>query len=174
MKGTTAGSATVAVGNWSSQRTPQTVNFTNEYNTYILPYTCDYEGNGFILMQSGEFVGTINVKSIEVVHSEKATTRYTFDLADLDFTKGAEAIGGWGGGLNAKIIEDGNVKVNYITFTPQQEPHNVQVNFENVYPKGAKIRLTMEAKGGLLQAPSMQFCRIQITIIHVAITRISN
>lgn len=147
MKGTTAGSATVAVGNWSSQRTPQTVNFTNEYNTYILPYTCDYEGNGFILMQSGEFVGTINVKSIEVVHSEKATTRYTFDLADLDFTKGAEAIGGWGGSLNAEIIKDGNDDVNHITFTPQQEPHNVQVNFENVYPKGAKIRLTMVARG---------------------------
>lgn len=149
MKGTTAGSATVAVGNWSSQRTPQTVNFTNEYNTYILPYTCDYEGNGFILMQSGDFVGTINVKSIEVVHSGKAIPRYTFDLADIDFTNGAEAIGGWGGSLNAEIIKDGDVDVNHITFTPQQEPYNVQVNFANVYPRGAKIKLEMVARGSV-------------------------
>ena len=50
MKGSEPGNAKVAVGNWDSKRTPQNVNFTKEYNTYILPYTCDYEGNGFILM----------------------------------------------------------------------------------------------------------------------------
>lgn len=144
MKGTTAGSATVAVGNWSSQRTPQTVNFTNEYNTYILPYTCDYEGNGFILMQSGEFVGTINVKSIEVVHSEKATTRYTFDLASVDYNaQGATAAGGWGNGFDSKI-ESGACVINH-EVTP--DPWNVQVNFVNVYPKGATIKLSMEVKG---------------------------
>lgn len=149
MKGTTTGSAAVAVGNWDS-RTTQNVNFTNEYETYILPYKCDIEGNGFILMQSGDFVGTINVKSIEVVHSEKATTRYTFDLADLDFTNGdKEAIGGWGGGLNAEIIKDGDDYVNHITFTPKEQPYNVQVNFENVYPKGAKIKLEMVARGSV-------------------------
>lgn len=144
MKGTTAGSATVAVGNWSSQRTPQTVNFTNEYNTYILPYTCDYEGNGFILMQSGDFVGTINVKSIEVVHSGKAIPRYTFELANVDYTaKGATAAGGWGNGFDSKI-EGGACVINH-EVTP--DPWNVQVNFVNVYPKGATIKLSMEVKG---------------------------
>lgn len=147
MKGTTAGSATVAVGNWSSQRTPQTVNFTNEYNTYRLPYTCDYEGNGFILMQSGKFVGTINVKSIEVVHSEKATTRYTFDLANVDYTApDATPAGGWGNGFDPKI-EGGACVINH-EVTPK--PWNVQVNFGNVYPKGATIKLSMKVKGSVV------------------------
>lgn len=105
MKGSEPGNAKVAVGNWNSKRTPQNVHFTEEYNTYILPYTCDYEGNGFILMQSGDFVGTINVKSIEVVHSEKATTRYTLDLDNVDYTApGATAAGGWGNGFESKIV----------------------------------------------------------------------
>lgn len=72
--------------------------------------------------------------------------RYTLDLANLDFSKvGATAIGGWGGNLKSEI-KDG---VDVITFTQQEYPHNVQVDFENVYPKGAKIQLTMEAKGSV-------------------------
>ena len=66
------------------------------------------------------------------------------DLADLNFSKeGATAIGGWGEGLTTEI-KDG---VEVITCTKLKQPHEVQVNFVNVYPKGAKIRLTMEAKG---------------------------
>lgn len=39
--------------------------------------------------------------------------------------------------------------VDVITFTKQEQPYNVQVDFENVYPKGAKIKLTMVAKGSV-------------------------
>lgn len=83
------------------------------------------------------------------IADENATYIPSVELADIDFTKGAQAIGGWGGGLNAKIIKDDNVHVNYITFTPQQAPYNVQVNFENVYPRGAKIKLEMVARGSV-------------------------
>ena len=81
------------------------------------------------------------------IADENATYIPSVELADIDFTNGAEAIGGWGGGLNAEIIKDGDVKVNRITFTPQAQPHEVQVDFENVYPKGAKIELEMVARG---------------------------
>ena len=94
MKGSSAGHATVVMGGWSSKGTQ--VEFTDQYATYTLPYTSDFEGNGFIMMQSGDFVGTINVKSIEVIHSEKATTRYNIDLASVDYTAdGATEAGGW-------------------------------------------------------------------------------
>lgn len=146
MKGSEPGNAKVAVGNWNSKRTPQNVHFTEEYNTYILPYTCDYEGNGFILMQSGDFVGTINVKSIEVVHSEKATTRYTLDLDNVDYTApGATAAGGWGNGFESKI-EGGACVISHGATT---NPWDAQVNFGNVYPKGATIKLSMEVKGSV-------------------------
>lgn len=147
MKGSAAGHATVAMGSWGNFGTTAKVEFTDQYATYTLPYTSDYEGNGFILMQSGDFVGTINVKSIEVVHSEKATTRYTYDLATFDYTAdGATAAGGWcEKGFDPKIVEGACV----ISHGETTNPWDAQVNFENVYPKGAKIQLTMVAKGSV-------------------------
>lgn len=145
MKGSTAGQATVAMGNWDKFGTPVKVNFTNQYDTYILPYTSVYEGkDGFILMQSGDFVGTISVKSIEVVHSEKATTRYTLDLANVDYSADAAA-GGWGIGFKSEIV-DGACEISHGETT---NPWDAQVNFGNVYPKGAIINLSMEVKGSV-------------------------
>lgn len=148
MKGSVAGHATVAMGSWGEGNfgTTQRVDFTDQYNTYTLPYTSAYEGNGFILMQSGDFVGTINVKSIEVVHSEKATTRYTLNLDNVDYTPAdATPAGGWGDGFKSEIVDNACV----ISHGKTANPWEAQVNFENVYPKGATIKLSMEVKGSV-------------------------
>ena len=145
MKGSASGHATVSMGDWGSVGTPATFDFTDQYATYTLPYTSAYEGNGFILMQSGDFVGTINVKSIQVVHSETATTRYTLDLANVDYTAGATAAGGWGNGFKSKI-EGGACVISHGETT---NAWDAQVNFGNVYPKGAIINLSMEVKGSV-------------------------
>ena len=146
MKGSASGHATVSMGDWGSVGTPATFDFTDQYATYTLPYTSDYEGAGFLLMQSGDFVGTINVKSIEVVHSEKATTRYTLNLANVDYAADdATPAGGWGNGFESKI-EGGACVISHGETT---NPWDAQVNFENVYPKGATIKLSMEVKGSV-------------------------
>ena len=78
------------------------------------------------------------------IADENATYFPSVDLADIDFSAvDAKPIGGWGGDIKTEIKDGAEV----ITFTKQEQPYNVQVNFENVYPKGAKIRLTMVAKG---------------------------
>lgn len=144
MKGSSAGHATVVMGGWSSRGTQ--VEFTDQYATYTLPYTSDFKGNGFIMMQSGDFVGTIRVKSIEVIHSEKATPRYTIDLASVDYTtEGATPAGGWGKDFESKIVDGACV----ISHGATTNPWDAQVNFENVYPKGATIKLSMEVKGSV-------------------------
>lgn len=79
------------------------------------------------------------------IADENATYIPSVDLANLDFSNGATAIGGWGKDFKSEI-KDG---VDVITFAKQEQPYNVQVDFENVYPKGAKIQLTMEAKGSV-------------------------
>lgn len=80
------------------------------------------------------------------IADENATYIPSVDLANLDFSKeNATAIGGWGKDFKSEI-KDG---VDVITFTKQEQPYNVQVDFENVYPKGAKIQLTMEAMGSV-------------------------
>lgn len=93
------------------------------------------------------YPAVINIKSIKrVTTTATDIPRYTLDLANLDFSeKDAKAIGGWGEGFHSEI-KDG---VDVITFTKQEQPYNVQVDFENVYPKGAKIQLTMEAMGSV-------------------------
>lgn len=84
-------------------------------------------------MQSGDFVGTISVKSIEVVHSEKATTRYTLDFPTVDYTApDATPAGGWGIGFKSEIV-DGACEISHGETT---NPWDAQVNFGNVYPKG--------------------------------------
>ena len=145
MKGSTDGHATVGMGTWGCSQTR--VDFTDQYATYTLPYTSAYEGeDGFILMQSGDFVGTISVKSIQVVHSEKATTRYTLDFPTVDYTApDATPAGGWGIGFKSEIV-DGACEISYGETT---NPWDAQVNFGNVYPKGAIINLSMEVKGSV-------------------------
>lgn len=97
-------------------------------------------------MQSGEFVGTISVKSIKVVHSEKATTRYTLNLANVDYTTAdATPAGGWGNGFKSEIVDNACV----ISHGKTANPWEAQVNFENVFPKGATIKLSMEVKGSV-------------------------
>ena len=80
------------------------------------------------------------------IADENATYISSLTLANLDFSKeGATPVGGWGKDFKSEI--KGGVDV--ITFTKQEQPYNVQVDFENVYPKGAKIQLTMEAMGSV-------------------------
>lgn len=144
MKGSKSGHATVGMGTWGCSQTR--VDFTDQYATYTLPYTSVYEGeDGFILMQSGDFVGTIYVKSIQVVHSEKATTRYTLDFPTVDYTAAdATPAGGWcEKGFESKIV-DGACEISHGETT---NAWDAQVNFGNVYPKGAIINLSMEVKG---------------------------
>lgn len=150
MKGSEAGHATVCMGSWGKGEfgTTAKVEFTDQYATYTLPYTSAYEGNGFILMQSGDFVGTISVKSIEVVHSGKAIPCFPLDLASVDYTaKDATPAGGWcyKGGFESKI-DDGACVISHGKMT-NPDPWDAQVNFENVFPKGATIKLSMEVKG---------------------------
>lgn len=90
------------------------------------------------------YLGWQKGANFEIV-DENATYISSVDLANLDFSKGATAIGGWGKDFKSEI-KDG---VDVITFTKQEYPYNVQVDFENVYPKGAKIQLTMEAMGAV-------------------------
>ena len=145
MKGSTDGHATVGMGTWGCSQTR--VDFTDQYATYTLPYTSVYEGeDGFILMQSGDFVGTIYVKSIQVVHSEKATTRYTLDFPTVDYTAAdATAAVGWGNGFKSEIV-NGACEISHGETT---NAWDAQVNFGNVYPKGAIINLSMEVKGSV-------------------------
>lgn len=80
------------------------------------------------------------------IADENATYISSVDLANVDYTADdATAAGGWGNGFESKI-EGGACVISHGKTT---DPWEAQVNFENVYPKGATIKLSMEVKGSV-------------------------
>lgn len=80
------------------------------------------------------------------IADENATYIPSVDLANVDYTTpDATPAGGWGNGFKSEIVDNACV----ISHGKTTDPWEAQVNFENVYPKGAKIQLTMEAKGSV-------------------------
>ena len=86
-----------------------------------------------------KYPAVIKIKSIKRV----TIPCYTFDLANVDYTDGVAKADGWGTGFDSK--NEGSACV--IRHGETTEAWQAQVNFENVYPKGATIKLSMKVKG---------------------------
>lgn len=116
-------------GNWIEDKEyknePQNV-------TSIVLQACD---------ANATYPAVINIQSIKRV----TIPCYTFDLVNVDYTvTGTPAAVGWcDKGFNS-VIDDGACVISHGETTNAWE---AQVNFANVYPKGATIKLSMEVKG---------------------------
>ena len=85
------------------------------------------------------YPAVINIKSIKRV----TIPCYTLDLANVNYTDGVAKADGWGTGFSSE--NDGSACV--ISHGETTKAYEAQVNFANVYPKGATIKLSMEVKG---------------------------
>lgn len=116
-------------GNWIEDKEykndPQNV-------TSIVLQACD---------ANATYPAVINIQSIKRV----TIPCYTLDLANVNYTvPGTPAAVGWcDPGFESKIV-DGACVISHGETTNAWE---AQVNFENVYPKEATIKLSMEVKG---------------------------
>ena len=90
------------------------------------------------------YPAVINIKSIKRV-TTTAIPCYTLDLANVNYAvPGTPAAVGWcQPGFKSEIVDGACV----ISHGETTEAWQAQVNFENVYPKGATIKLSMEVKG---------------------------
>ena len=90
---------------------------------------------------NASYPAVINIKSIKRV----TIPCYTLDLANVNYTvPGTPAAVGWcQPGFNSEIVDGACV----ISHGETTEAWQAQVNFANVYPKGATIKLSMEVKG---------------------------
>ena len=68
MKGSAEGKMHLAIGEWSNQAQSD-ITFSTEEKAYEVPFTASADG-GFVLCQSGAFVGTTTIKSITITHEE--------------------------------------------------------------------------------------------------------
>lgn len=109
-------------------------------------YTDEPQNVTSIVLQAcnadASYPAVINIQSIKRV-TTTAIPSYTFDLANVNYTDGVAKADGWGTGFDSK--NDGSACV--ISHGETTEAWQAQVNFANVYPKGATIKLSMEVKG---------------------------
>lgn len=68
MKGSAEGKMHLAIGEWGNQAQSD-ITFSTEEKAYEVHFTASADG-GFVLCQSGAFVGTTTIKSITITHEE--------------------------------------------------------------------------------------------------------
>lgn len=87
IKGSAEGKLSFGVGDWGG-RAENSFSFNTEWKEYEWPFTAVCNG-GFVMVQSGEFAGTIQIKYVKITHSETPMTEvYT------DIIKNGDAEGG--------------------------------------------------------------------------------
>lgn len=111
-------------------------------------YTDEPQNVTSIVLQAcdanAQYPAVINIKSIKRV-TTTAIPSYTFELANVDYSvSSTPAADAWCDEGIYSTVDNKACQIGHGTTT---EPWQAQVNFANVYPKGATIKLTMNVKG---------------------------
>ena len=132
-----------AIGTWSdTKKLAFTVN--EEWNDYKVKFTSEFEGDSHVLVQFGDFVGTVQFKSVKLTHSEAAAITIPVNVLEDDFSSG-EAPAGWGNG-STREIQDG---VLVMTNPSKVNSWEAQTAYDVTKPFEVDTRyfLTMKIKG---------------------------
>lgn len=132
-----------AIGTWSSDKK---LSFTanEEWNDYKVKFTAEFEGGSHVLVQFGDFVGTVQFKSVKLTHSEAAAITIPVNVLEDDFSSG-EVPAGWGNG-STREIQDG---VLVMTNPSKVNSWEAQTAYDVTKPFEVDTRyfLTMKIKG---------------------------
>ncbi len=132
-----------AIGSWSDTKNLAfTVN--EEWNDYKVKFTSEFEGGSHVLVQFGDFVGTVQFKSVKLTHSEAAAITIPVNVLEDDFSSG-EVPAGWGNG-STREIQDG---VLVMTNPSKVNSWEAQTAYDVTKPFEVDTRyfLTMKIKG---------------------------
>ena len=132
-----------AIGTWSDTKNLAfTVN--EEWNDYKVKFTSEFEGGSHVLVQFGDFVGTVQFKSVKLTHSEAAAITIPVNVLEDDFSSG-EVPAGWGNG-STREIQDG---VLVMTNPSKVNSWEAQTAYDVTKPFEVDTRyfLTMKIKG---------------------------
>lgn len=132
-----------AIGTWSETKNLAfTVN--EEWNDYKVKFTSEFEGGSHVLVQFGDFVGTVQFKSVKLTHSEAAAITIPVNVLEDDFSSG-EVPAGWGNGSTREIQDGVLVMTNpsKVNSWKAQTAYDVSTPFE----VDTRYFLTMKIKG---------------------------
>lgn len=157
MKGTSAGAITIALGDWGGSSNTK-ISFTDEWKEVSVELNGIPAENSFIMLQSGDYVGTYEIKWVKVTHTEAAaiswwttlTTNGDAESNDVScFFATEQGVGGPKpatiGGAGTGVDGTGHAFVVHSSDAPPQT-HSTQffVKIPRQLMAGAKYRFTMK------------------------------
>ena len=142
IKGTVESQITMALGTWGSTEDKK-IPITEEWEEVTVEYNGLVESS-FVLLQSGDYVGTYEVEWVKVAHQEAPSFKVPRYVYENDFSDG-QPIGGWGNGSNREVINEELVMTN-----PSETDFwavQAAIDFSEPLVEGETYFLSMKIKG---------------------------
>ena len=147
-RGTGEGTMEGKVGDWGGGSNVR-VSFGTEWEEQVIDFTSATDG-GFVLLQSGQFVGTIQIKYVKITHLETPAISIPVPMWEPDFATVEDkdnAIMGWGNNSTRKIVND----ILELTNPSAANPWDAQAgkDFDKPLEVGTKYFLKVKIKGSV-------------------------
>ncbi|MDE6162925.1 MAG: endo-1,4-beta-xylanase, partial [Bacteroides sp.] len=147
IKGSSAGSLTAGLGGWGNVIST-TLNFTNTWQEVSVELNNIPVDKSFVILQSGNFVGTYEIKWLKVTHIE-ATGGVTTQIPVLEDDFSSETpMMGWGNNSTLQVIDGVHQMTNP---SEAKNPWDAQAGYEFPAPltEGITYFLKMKIKGSV-------------------------
>lgn len=145
-RGTGEGTMEGKVGDWGGGSNVR-VSFGTEWEEQVIDFTSATDG-GFVLLQSGQFVGTIQIKYVKITHLETPAIAIPVPVWEPDFAtveNKDDAIMGWGNNSTRKVVNN----ILEMTNPSAVNPWEAQAgkDFDKPFEVGTKYFLKLRIKG---------------------------
>lgn len=146
IKGSSAGSLTAGLGGWGNVIST-TLNFTDTWQEVSVELNNIPVDNSFVILQSGNFVGTYEIKWLKVTHTEAIGGVITqIPVLEDDFSSGT-AMMGWGNSSTRQVVDG----VHQMTNPSEVNSWEAQAGYDFSAPltEGTTYFLKMKIKGSV-------------------------
>lgn len=145
IKASSAGQITLVLGNWGKTSDVK-IDITNEWKEVSAELVGKHTGDSFVMLQSGNFAGTIDIKSVKVTHLESVggVLTYVYVVED-DFS--SNNMIGWGNN-STRVVNNGVME---LTNPSEVNPWEAQAGYDFSSPltEGTTYFLKMKIKGSV-------------------------
>lgn len=156
IKGTSAAQITLVFGDWSNSSSTK-INITDEYQEVSVELV-GKSSSSFVMLQSGDFVGTIDIKSVKVSHMEAVGGVMTnVYVVEDDFS--SDNMIGWGNS-STRVVNNGVMELTNPSAVNAWEAQ-AGYDFSSALTEGTTYFLKMKIKGSVAGSIGAAFQKVE-------------
>lgn len=156
IKGTSAAQITLVFGDWSNSSSTK-INITDEYQEVPVELV-GKSSSSFVMLQSGDFVGTIDIKSVKVSHMEAVGGVMTnVYVVEDDFS--SDNMIGWGNS-STRVVNNGVMELTNPSAVNAWEAQ-AGYDFSSALTEGTTYFLKMKIKGSVAGSIGAVFRKVE-------------